>query len=270
MAFAVTLKLIYDVLIMFASQIYWPWFDRSCPFPTQTFLVIYYQMTNQLKRSATTAATTAVVPATLTESIAAPDTTRHDGWTRERMIAFLEALVETASVSIAAQSVGMTRQTAYRLRARLIGQPFDHAWEAALEFGLQQLHNEALDRAMNGVPVPIFYGGEQVGERRHFNETLTRFLLDNPNARAMTRRDPHVRAAALANWNATMKRVQTGPIVWTPDERKKAQSLADSMITELEAKADPKKPQKPRQSKQQDVISEEDYQHLKKKFPWLS
>ncbi len=42
------------------------------------------------------------------------------------MIAFLEALVETASVSIAAQTVGMTRRSAYYLRARLIGRPFDH------------------------------------------------------------------------------------------------------------------------------------------------
>ena len=187
-------------------------------------------MTNQTKR----ATTTAVVPSTRKHTaITAPDTTRHDGWTRERMIAFLEALVETASVSVAAESVGMTRRSAYYLRARLMGQPFDLAWDAALEFGLQQLHNEALDRAMNGVPVPIFYGGEQVGERRHFNESLTRFLLDNPNARAKARHSPAVRAAALAEWNATMKRVQTGPIVWTPDEKKKAGAAAAKIQTEL-------------------------------------
>jgi hypothetical protein len=62
--------------------------------------------------------TTAVVPSTPNHAdITASDITRHDGWTRERMIAFLEALVETASVSIAAQTVGMTRQSAYYLRA---------------------------------------------------------------------------------------------------------------------------------------------------------
>ncbi len=228
-------------------------------------------MTNQTKRPTTTAASTAVVPSTPKHTgITTHDTARHDGWTRERMIAFLEALVETASVSIAAKSVGMSRQSAYGLRARLIGQPFDLAWDAALEFGLQQLHNEALDRAMNGVPVPIFYAGEQIGERRQFNETLTRFLLDNPNARASGRRDAPVRAVTLANWNATMKRVQTGPIVWTPDERKKAQSLATAMHAELAQKADPKKPRKPRQSRQDDDISEEDYQHLRRKFQWLS
>ena len=182
----------------------------------------------------TTTITTTIAPTTTAVVPTTPDT-RHDGWTRERMIGFLEALVETASVSIAAQTVGMTRRSAYYLRARVIGQPFDLAWEAALEFGLQQLHNEALDRAMNGVPVPIYYGGEQVGERRHYNETLTRFLLDNPNARAKARHSPAVRASALAEWNATMKRVQTGPIVWTADEKKKAGTVADKIATELQA-----------------------------------
>jgi hypothetical protein len=47
------------------------------------------QMTQQTKRSTTTA----VVPSTLnTADITAPDNPRHDGWTRERMIAFLEAV----------------------------------------------------------------------------------------------------------------------------------------------------------------------------------
>ena len=144
---------------------------------------------NQMTIPKPTPTTTAVVPTT--------PTTRHDGWTRERMIGFLEALVETASVTIAAKAVGMTRQSAYNVRARLIGQPFDLAWDAALEFGLQQLHHEALDRAMNGVAVPIFYGGEEVGERRVYPESLTRFLLDNPNARG--RRDGAARGAARAD-----------------------------------------------------------------------
>jgi hypothetical protein len=32
-------------------------------------------------------------------------------------------------------------------------------------------------RAIEGVPVPIFHAGERVGERRHFDERLTMFLL---------------------------------------------------------------------------------------------
>ncbi|MCW1431862.1 hypothetical protein [Novosphingobium sp. JCM 18896] len=40
-------------------------------------------------------------------------------WTDEKMIAFMEALAATASVTAAAAKVGMSRQSAYRLRARL-------------------------------------------------------------------------------------------------------------------------------------------------------
>ena len=198
-------------------------------------------MTNPTKRPTTTAASTAVVPSTpKPTNITAPDTTRQDGWTRDRMIGFLESLVKTASVSVAAKSVGMSRQSAYYLRARLIGQPFDLAWDAALEFGLQQLHHEALDRAMNGVAVPVFYGGEQIGERRVYPESLTRFLLDNPNARG--RRDAAGRAAALHDWNATMKRVQTGPIVWTPAETKTAKRVAGAIRAEIEKAPPPARP----------------------------
>ncbi|MEJ5976741.1 hypothetical protein WG901_08860 [Novosphingobium sp. PS1R-30] len=40
-------------------------------------------------------------------------------WTDEKTVAFIEALAATASVSAAAAKVGMSRQSAYRLRARL-------------------------------------------------------------------------------------------------------------------------------------------------------
>ena len=196
--------------------------------------------TNQMTNRKPSPTTTAVVPSTLTTAIES-DATRHDGWTRGRMIGFLEALVETASVSMAAKAVGMTRQSAYNVRARLIGQPFDLAWDAALEFGLQQLHHEALDRAMNGVAVPIFYGGAEVGERRVYPESLTRFLLDNPNARG--RREGAAlgaaRAAALDDWNGTIKRVQNGPVVWTETERKQAKRVAAVIHAEREKQPAP-------------------------------
>jgi hypothetical protein len=49
------------------------------------------------------------------------------------MAAFLRELAATQSVSQAARSVGMGRQSAYKLRKRLAGQPFDQAWHMALE-----------------------------------------------------------------------------------------------------------------------------------------
>lgn len=53
-------------------------------------------------------------------------------WTLDRMRTFIAALRRTRSVAAAARTAGMSRQAAYRLRARLPGHPFDQAWAAAL------------------------------------------------------------------------------------------------------------------------------------------
>jgi hypothetical protein len=103
--------------------------------------------------------------------------TRHDGWTAEKQIAFIEALAETACVEEACRKVGMTPQSAYRLRRRECGAAFLRAWDSALDHALHRLEQAALSRALNGVPHPIFYKGEQVGERREYDERLTMFLL---------------------------------------------------------------------------------------------
>jgi hypothetical protein len=63
---------------------------------------------------------------------------RRDGWTPERQLAFLAALARTRSVTKAAASVGMSRESAYRLRARDEGGLFALAWERAFTGGLWQ------------------------------------------------------------------------------------------------------------------------------------
>lgn len=102
---------------------------------------------------------------------------RHDGWTAEKQIAFIEALAETACVEEACRRVGMSDSSAYQLRRRPCGAPFRHAWDAALDYALHRLEQAALSRALNGVPRPVFYQGEQVGEWREYDERLTMFLL---------------------------------------------------------------------------------------------
>lgn len=102
---------------------------------------------------------------------------RHDGWTADRQIAFIEALAETACIEEACRRVGVTRQSAYRLRRRECANGFRAAWDSALDHALHRLEEAALDRALNGVPRPIFYKGEQVGEWRDYDERLTMFLL---------------------------------------------------------------------------------------------
>lgn len=113
---------------------------------------------------------TALLPATT-------DTDRHDGWTPQHQAAFLRELAATHNVSTAAKAVGMSRQSAYRLRARLRGMPFDKAWEAAFVTRFDVLAEAALDRALNGVEVPHYHKGELIGTSRRFDERLTVALL---------------------------------------------------------------------------------------------
>jgi hypothetical protein len=102
---------------------------------------------------------------------------RYDGWTPDRQHAFIVRLAECGCVDEAAKAVGMGRTSAYALKARADAQAFRLAWEAALDFAVGRLSDAALSRAINGVAVPIFHKGEQVGERRHFDERLTMFML---------------------------------------------------------------------------------------------
>jgi hypothetical protein len=104
-------------------------------------------------------------------------TQRHDGWTAERQEAFLKALASCGCIREACATVGMSHVSAYRLRARPSAIAFRKAWDAALDCAMHRLEEAAVSRALNGVPRPVFYKGEQVGEWRHHDERLTMFLL---------------------------------------------------------------------------------------------
>ena len=58
---------------------------------------------------------------------------RRDGWTPERQLRFLGALARTRSVTCAARAAAMSRESAYRLRARKEGALFAAAWDQALK-----------------------------------------------------------------------------------------------------------------------------------------
>ncbi|HEX8554890.1 MAG TPA: hypothetical protein VF695_09300 [Sphingomonas sp.] len=106
-----------------------------------------------------------------------PVSPRHDGWTPLRQDAFIKALAETAHVEEACAAVGMSPRSAYTLRARGDATSFRQAWDAALDLGVHRLADAMLGRALRGVATPIFYKGEQVGERRHYDERLAMFIL---------------------------------------------------------------------------------------------
>ncbi len=113
----------------------------------------------------------------LTDFTPVPTRARHDGWTPDKQGAFIDALAETGCVDRAAKVAGMSVQSAYRLRRRADAQAFRLAWEAALDMAISRLSHAAISRAIHGVPRPIFYQGEQVGEWRHYDEHMARYLL---------------------------------------------------------------------------------------------
>lgn len=168
------------------------------------------------------------VPA-LAPATPADDTTRHDGWTPARQAAFLRELAATHNVAAAARAVGMGRQSAYKLRARLQGQPFDKAWEAAFLNRFDVLAEAALDRALNGVEVPHYYNGELIGTSRKYDERLTMALLAMRGGLERPDPSPFDPASAFQSEEigALIARVEHGPERWL-----------DSKDNELEARYD--------------------------------
>ena len=102
---------------------------------------------------------------------------RHDGWTPDRQTGFIDALAESGCVREACKAVGISTAAAYALRRRVEAQSFRLAWDLALDHAIQRLADAAFSRAIHGVAQPVFYQGEQIGERRRYDERLTMFLL---------------------------------------------------------------------------------------------
>ena len=149
-----------------------------------------------------------------------PDADPHpDRWNKPKMAAFLRELAACHSVAAAARSVGMSRQSAYRLRARLKGEPFDLGWETAFQHSYDALHQAALERALHGTQVPVFFNGEQIGTRQHYDERLTCFLLAARN-RGGAQQLGRYRAAAdfySQRWDELLEHVETGNARWPQD-----------------------------------------------------
>lgn len=104
-------------------------------------------------------------------------TIRHDGLTAERQAEFLEALAASGSISHAAAAIGISRTALYRLRNSPEGAEFRARWGEALREAMAMLADTALDRAVNGVSEPVWYKGEQIGERVRHDNRLLMFLL---------------------------------------------------------------------------------------------
>lgn len=111
----------------------------------------------------------APIPAPLTAAqieALLPPKTRHDGWTPARQQEFIEVLADTACVRTAARRVGMTPQSAYRLRRHPDAADFRAAWDMAVDQAWLNIRQTALHRVLNGEEVEIVREGVVVAVQR--------------------------------------------------------------------------------------------------------
>ncbi|MXO71560.1 hypothetical protein [Alteraurantiacibacter buctensis] len=104
---------------------------------------------------------------------------RSNGWTAQVQRDFIEALAETGSVKAACRRVGRADHGAYMLRRHPEAAAFRAAWDAALDIGMRRIEDVAMDRALNGVEVPVYSYGKLVGTRTVYNDRLLMFMLRN-------------------------------------------------------------------------------------------
>jgi hypothetical protein len=100
---------------------------------------------------------------------------RRDGWTPGRQYSFILALAGGLTATKAAALVGMTRKTAYELRAKPGGEGFARAWAMAAEVAASRRKaaraSGLAEAARQGEWYPRLYQGRLIGwEHRPANE----------------------------------------------------------------------------------------------------
>jgi len=117
----------------------------------------------------------------------APTRKQHAGWTAQRQRDFVAALLDGLSPGAAAVRVGLSRQSAYRLRERAGAEAFAAAWDRAQESARRLRALEAGgDHAvamLDGLLVPHFQRGRFVGFSLHHDEAAVLRSLGRHYAR---------------------------------------------------------------------------------------
>lgn len=118
-----------------------------------------------------------------------PVRSRRDGWSEVRQCAFLAQLYLTGSATAAAKAVGMSRASAYRLRARPGAESFAFAWDrvlslpgwghpgAAKEDFRKVTNATLLARLESDLVQPVVYRGAMVHIRRRPDDSALFRLL---------------------------------------------------------------------------------------------
>ncbi len=97
---------------------------------------------------------------------------RHDGWSPDRQLVFLEALARTGNARAAARYAGLSRESAYKLRRRPDARAFARAWDAAIIHARDVFQDELMDKGLNGWREAVWHQGEEVGTRERWSAPL--------------------------------------------------------------------------------------------------
>jgi hypothetical protein len=122
------------------------------------------------------------------------DAVRHDGWTPEREVGFLQHFADHGLVTEAARAVGMGLSGAYARRRSEAGTAFDLGWQAALFLARQCVTDQLMTRAIEGEErITIREEGRTISKSNNFRLAMS--LLDRLDPAKAT---PEVRAVARA------------------------------------------------------------------------
>jgi hypothetical protein len=88
---------------------------------------------------------------------------------------FLEALANGSTITEAAAAAGVDRSTAWRTRDR--DPEFLAAFEQAMESSADILEQTARRRAIDGWEEPVYQGGQLIGSKTVYSDSLLALLL---------------------------------------------------------------------------------------------
>ena len=137
---------------------------------------------------------------------------RRDGWTEEKQRRFIETLADTGVVGLAAKEVGMTRESAYKLRRSAYAAAFARAWDAARHHAGGTLEDIAFERAIEGREENVFNEyGEVIATKHVPDNRLLIFLLKHLKPERYARdalREPPPPLAPGATLDASLRAME--------------------------------------------------------------
>jgi len=119
-----------------------------------------------------------------------PVQARRDGWSTARQTGFIHRLALCGDVGASARGVGMSRESAWRLRKRAGAESFAAAWDEAAGWGGDRMTDLGVERCLEGEVRPYYYKGRKCGETIRYDDGLLIAVLNRLPPRPPSGEDP--------------------------------------------------------------------------------